>query len=251
MAGSEEGTVTAVTGGRGDRATTEAPARNGSVPVRVIRRRVGLPGGRAVLGALLVALAAIGVFLAYTDATREPGDPLVVVRDPIRVGEEIAATDLDVVTASLPSSARHAAFSSLDEVVGHIAIAPLAPGDIVQSSAITDNPRGEAANEVAITLPREQIAVGRLKEGERVDVFVSYETRTASVVRGAEVVQIGAATDRSLTSERELSIVVAVPSGDTVAALVHALRTGDVTVVRSTLAQPDGGSTLVYEPPTE
>ncbi|MEO7428486.1 MAG: hypothetical protein ABIY48_03795, partial [Acidimicrobiales bacterium] len=91
-------------------------------------------------------------------------------------------------------------------------------------------------------------AVGRLKQGERVDVYVTYDERTASVVRGAEVVQIGADRDRSLTSDREVTIVVAVPSGDAVAALVHALRTGDVTVVRSTFGQPDDGSPLVYEP---
>ena len=49
--------------------------------------------------------------------------------------------------------------------------------------------------------------------------------------------QIGAEDAGSLTSDREISLVVAVPSGDAVAALVHALRTGDVTVVRSTFAE--------------
>ena len=78
--------------------------------------------------------------------------------------------------------------------------------------------------------------MGRLKQGERVDVFATYDDRTSSVVRGAEVVQIGADDGGSLTSGREVTLVVAVPSGDAVAAVVHALRTGDVTVVRSTFA---------------
>ena len=56
-------------------------------------------------------------------------------------------------------------------------------------------------------------------------------------MQGAQVVQIGAEDDASLTSDREISLVVAVPSGEAVAALVHALRTGDVTVVRSTFAE--------------
>ena len=59
--------------------------------------------------------------------------------------------------------------------------------------------------------------------------------------------QIGAEDDGSLTSDREISLVVAVPSGDAVAALVHALRTGDVTVVRSTFAEAAGGDPLEYE----
>jgi len=250
VAGSEQGTVTAVTGGRGG-ASIEAVQRNGSASGRVIRRRVRPPGGRALLGALLMALAAVGVFLAYAQATREPGDALVVVRHPIRVGEEIDSADLALLAAQLPTSTRGVTYSSFDEVVGHVALAPLEAGDILQSSAISDDRPAAAANEVAITVPREQIAVGRLKEGERVDVFVTYEARTASVVRGAEVLQIATSSDGSLTSDREVSIVVAVPSGDAVAALVHALRTGDVTVVRSTLAEPDDGSTLVYEPPSD
>jgi hypothetical protein len=44
-----------------------------------------------------------------------------------------------------------------------------------------------------------------------------------------------------------MSIVVAVPDGATVAALVHALRTGDVTVVRSTFADASSEDSLVYE----
>jgi hypothetical protein len=102
-------------------------------------------------------------------------------------------------------------------------------------------------HEVAITLPGRQIAVGRLKPGERVDVFVTYDERTTSVVRGAQVVQIEAEDSASLTSDREITLVVAVPSDQTVAALVHALRTGDVTVVRSTFADASSADPLVYD----
>ena len=106
---------------------------------------------------------------------------------------------------------------------------------------------GRACTRWRSRCPGRQIAVGRLKEGERVDVFVTYDERTASVVRGAQVVQIGAEDDGSLTSDREISLVVAVPSGDAVAALVHALRTGDVTVVRSTFAEASVDDPLEFE----
>jgi hypothetical protein len=102
-------------------------------------------------------------------------------------------------------------------------------------------------HEVAVALPRRQIAVGRLKPGERVDVYVTYDERTTSVVRGAEVVQIEADDAGSLTSDREISLVVAVPSGDAVAAVVPALRTGDVTVVRSTFAVAAVDDPLEYD----
>ncbi len=241
MAGSELGTVTAVTRGK------LADDREALAP-RVIVRRRSLPGGRAALGALLIALAAVGVFLAYTGASRGPTHHVVVATRDIRVGAVIEAGDLRVVAAELPSSARPAAFGSTASIIGHVALGPIGTGEIVQTGAVTAERARSNVNEVAITLPRAQIAVGRLKQGERVDVYVTYDERTASVVRGAEVVQIGADRDRSLTSDREVTIVVAVPSGDAVAALVHALRTGDVTVVRSTFGQPDDGSPLVYEP---
>ena len=240
MARSELRTVAAVTGVR-------PMERDGRAP-RVIERRSGLPGGRAALGGLLMAVAAVGVFLAYAGANDAPKSSVVVAAHAIRVGEVIEADDLRVVAADLPGATLAATFSSTAPLVGRVALGPIEEGEILQAGTVTAEKSTSSAHEIAITLPREQIAVGRLKQGERVDVFVTYDERTTSVARGAEVVQIGAEGDRSLTSEREVTIVIAVPSGDVVAALVHALRTGDVTVVRSTFAETGGGEPLVFEP---
>lgn len=242
MARSELGTVTAVTGGRGVAEHDEV------LPARTIHRRPGLPGGRALVGALLMSLAAVGVFLAYTGASEAPRDALVVAARTIQVGEEITIDDVRVVRAELPRSIEEATFATTDDVLGRVALGPIEKGEIVQAGAVTADRLGDRGNEVALTLPREQLAVGRLKAGERVDVFVTYEDRTTSVARGAEVVQIATSSDGSLTSDREVSVVVSVASGEVVAAIVHALRTGDVTVVRSTFAAPDDGTPIVYEP---
>lgn len=217
---------------------------------RAIVRRPGLPGGRAALGGLLITVAALSVFLAYQRAEQGPTTRVVVATQEIRVGAVIEADDVQVVLAELPAGTGPTTFSTAAEVVGHVALGPIAAGEIVQAGAITADRSAAGANEVAITLPRAQIAVGRLKAGDRVDIFVTYDERTSSVVREATVVLIGTDRDRSLTSDRELSIVVAVPSGDAVAALVHALRTGEVTVVRSTFASSGSSEPLVYEPAT-
>ncbi|MFL6204711.1 MAG: SAF domain-containing protein [Acidimicrobiales bacterium] len=210
-----------------------------------ITRRRALPGGRAVLGGVLMAVAAVGVFLAYEQAGREPTDSIVVAARPIRLGEVIEASDLRTVHGQLPGGAP--GFARVELLVGHVALGPISEGEIVQPGAVTDEGAAEPVHEVAITLPGRQIAVGRLKPGERVDVFVTYDDRTRSVVRGAQVVQIDAEDSASLTSDREISLVVAVPSDQTVAALVHALRTGDVTVVRSTFAEASTDDQLLYE----
>jgi hypothetical protein len=209
-----------------------------------ISRHRGLPGGRAVLGGVLMAVAAVGVFVAYDQAGRPPSDPIVVTTRAIRAGEVLEPSDLRAEEGELPNGAL--GFASVDALVGHVALGPIGDGEVVQPSAVTDE-AGEAAHEVAITLPRSQIAVGRLKQGERVDVFVTYDEITRSVVRGTPVVQIGGEDDGSLTSDRDITVVVAVPSGDAVAALVHALRTGDVTVVRSTFAEATTSDPLEHQ----
>jgi hypothetical protein len=210
-----------------------------------ISRHRGLPGGRAVLGGVLMAVAAVGVFVAYDRAGREPSDSIVVAARPIRAGEVLETSDLRLDDGELPDGAL--GFASVDSLVGHVALGPIGDGEVVQRSSVTDDADAGDVHEVAITLPRSQIAVGRLKQGERVDVFVTYDEVTRSVVRGAAVVQIGAEGEGSLTGDREITLVVAVPSGDAVAALVHALRTGDVTVVRSTFAEVTGGDPIEYE----
>lgn len=210
-----------------------------------ISRHRGLPGGRAVLGGVLMALAVVGVFLAYEQAGQAPREEIVVAARAIRVGEVLEADDLRTVDGEVPGDA--AAFDDVEALVGRVLLGPVGEGEILQAGSVTDGPGTAGVHEVAVTLPRRQIAVGRLKEGERVDIFVTYDERTVSVVRGAQVVQIGAEDDGSLTSDREISLVVAVPSGDAVAALVHALRTGDVTVVRSTFAEASTGDPLEFE----
>jgi hypothetical protein len=147
------------------------------------------------------------------------------------------------VDADLPADAE-GIFSEVATVVGRVALGPIGAGEIVQAGSVTDDQGAPPAHEVALTLPRDQVAVGRLKQGERVDVFVTRDDRTTSVVRGVQVVQIGAGGDASLTSEREVSLVVAAPTGEAAAALVHALRTGDVTVVRSTFAEASEGQPI-------
>ena len=213
-----------------------------------IERQRGLPGGRAVLGGVLMAVAAIGVFVAYDHASRRPTEPVVIAAHAIRVGQVLEAADLRVIDADLPAPAASRSFGSVAALSGRIALGVIAEGEIVQAGSVTDDASATGLHEVAMNLPRAQVAVGRLKQGERVDVFVTNDKRTTSVVRGAQVVEIDTGGSGALTSDREITLVVAVPSGDAVAALVHALRTGDVTVVRSTFATVSTDQPLTYPP---
>jgi Flp pilus assembly protein CpaB len=212
-----------------------------------IERHRGLPGGRAVIGGVLMGLAAVGVYVTYAQAQSDPTDPVVVAARDLQVGEVLGVGDLRVIEADLPEPTAGGAFSSTEAVVGRVVLGPIADGELVQAGALTDGPASPDLHEVALRLPPGQIALGRLKAGERVDVFATVDDRTTSVVRGAAVVQIEADDSGSLTSSREVTLIVAVPSGDAVAAVVHALRTGDVTVVRSTFTEPTTDDPLTFE----
>lgn len=226
---------------------TVARSQRGAPPPRVIERRKALPGSRAVVGALLMALSAIGVYVAASEAGSSPADPVVIAAREVSPGEQIEARDLRTARADLPADVRDGTFSEPGELVGRVALAGLGVDEIIQAGAVTDDRADESAYEVALTLPRPQVAVGRLKQGERVDVFVTRDDRTASVARAAVVVQIDEGPG-TLTSSREITLVVAVEDSTTVAAVVHALRTGDVTVVRSTLeTDPGPAGAVVYE----
>ena len=96
-----------------------------------ISRHRGLPGGRAVLGGVLMALAVVGVFLAYEQAGRAPRDAIVVAARAIRLGEVLEATDLRTVDGELPGGT--AGFDDVDALVGRVALGPIGEGEIVQA----------------------------------------------------------------------------------------------------------------------
>jgi len=233
-------------GGRQAQGARAEQAGAGSASRRTIARSTaGLPGSRALVGGLLVAVAGVGMFAATTSAADRADAQLVVADRALRAGEVIEADDLRLTEGALPAGI---GFGSIEDVVGRAALGPVEAGEVVQAGAVTaDRAATSRRREVALSLPRSQVAVGRLRAGDRVDVFVTVEDGTWSIVQGVEVVELSAEGDGGLTSEREVALVLAVESGDLVAALVHAMRTGEVTVVRSTFAD-ETGEVMAFEP---
>jgi len=127
-----------------------------------IERHRGLPGGRAVVGGALVAVAVLGIYVAYDRADAGPSDTVVMATSSIGVGEVVEAEDLKLVQVDLNDELTEA-FSSIESVEGRIALGPIGEDELVQSGSLTDQQGGEGAHEVALELPRGQVAVGRLK----------------------------------------------------------------------------------------
>ena len=211
-------------------------------PLAVIPRRRAVPGGRAVVGALLVAVAAVGTFAAASGATSDPRKPYVVARGDLVVGQRLSRGDLAFARMDLPGYSR--AFEDMAELEGALVVGPVGRGELVQRSAVRLGPAaggsgsGSAAashRQVSVAIDPARAVAGSLQAGEFVDVLATYggssDGQTVVVARGVRVVS---ARDRGgLAGGESLVVVLDVPSADAALALAHAVHAGEVTVVRA------------------
>ena len=219
---------------------------DGADAPRTVRPRRGLPGGRAVLGGLLVTVAAVGTFAAYGDATAGPTTSYAVAAADLPAGHRIGPDDVSLRAMDLPSAVADRAFTSPDALAGAVALAPLAEGELVQAGALLPPGAGtEPAAELSFAVPADRAVNGTLRPGERVDVLATYGTGAAAetvvVVRSALLLGNDEGQEAIGASTRVLTVALDDP--DDVLALTHATRAGEVTVVRATAAggTPPGG----------
>lgn len=230
-----------------DRAPERDPQAGERRAARTVRRRRGLPGGRAVVGGLLVAASAVGLFAATSTSGRGPAHSFVVASHDLAAGTRLQASDLQLAPMDLAPGARAHAFDSTQPLVGATLVAPLEPGELVQSSAVVARKADSASRELSFTLERGRVGAG-IKQGERVDLFATYGTgndaSTIVVVRQALLVSV----ERPRTASGDngpTTVTVAVDDPNDALALAHALQLGKVTLVRATGAPP-----LPAVPPT-
>ena len=215
---------------------------------RTVRRRRGLPGSRAVVGGLLVAAAAVGMFAAASRSAGGPTDSYVVARHDLAAGTRLEPSDLELVPMELAPAVRARAFDRAQPLVGATLVSPLGAGELVQSSAVVARKGDTASRELSFTLERGRVGTG-IKQGERADLTATYGTGndafTVVVVRQALLVAI----DRPRTASGDsgpATVTVAVDDPADTLALAHALQLGKVTLVRATGAPPLPGVPPTY-----
>jgi Flp pilus assembly protein CpaB len=231
------------------------PSDDGArAPPSVLRRRRPLPSGRALTGALLLAVAVVAIVAAYADATAGPTDSYVVAGRDLDAGARLRRDDLSLVAADLPAGVRRQAFTDPADLVGARLLGPLAAGELVQAAGLVADGGGEGRrHELSFPVERAHALDGRLARGEQVDVLATYgtgiEARTVVVVRGGLVVGVGHDRD-GLGDDGTVVLTLALDRPDDVVALTHAVQAGRLTVVRSTGGAAPSGSDS-YQPPTD
>lgn len=219
----------------------------------VVQRVRTLPGGRAAVGGLLVAISALGIFQAYGGAGGTPSTSYVVAAHAIAPGTVLRASDLRLQPLALPAPSRARAFSASSVLVGAVTAGPLAAGELVQSSAVVRG--GATPYEVSVSLDADRAVDGHLEAGDRVDVVATYGTGssayTEAVVRAALVETAPQA--HSSVGSRQMTVTLGLTEAGDVLKVVHAMRAGALTLVRSTAARPPAESsadTFQPVPPT-
>jgi Flp pilus assembly protein CpaB len=207
---------------------------------RTVTRRGALPTGRAVVGGFLVAVAALGIFVAYERAAEGPTTSYVVARRDLPVGSKLTADDLTSLRMELPAVVvRNAAFRAEDALVGATTVGPIRKGELVQAGDVVKSRTAADDLEVSFEIDAAHALAGTLRSGERVDVLATFgaggDTYTVTVVRSALVLDASHGRG-ALASDDSLVVTVAVPTTDAALAVTHAVNAGDVTLVRTTKA---------------
>jgi len=201
---------------------------------RRVERRVGLPSGRSVVGGLLMALAAVGTFLAYADATADDTIEVLVAARDLTPGQTLRAADVELVPVELPGGVR-GLFGAVDAAVGRQVAAPVDAGEFLLASATVVPLEGAETLEVAIRVPASR-AVGRLRAGERVDVFSTWSTDVTQLIAvDARVLEVRGSASEGLGGSDTVTVRLAVADFAQIEALVHAQAAGDITMIRATI----------------
>jgi Flp pilus assembly protein CpaB len=219
---------------------------------RRIHPRRGLPGGRAVVGGFLVAVAAVGVFATVSGSADGPSTEYVVAAADLPAGRIITASDLATAPIDLPSAQAAAAYRDPSSLVGTITLAPVLDGELLQASAIGE-PVADGVPTVAMSLPAAAALGGDLRAGDLVDAYVTFgselDATTHLVVAAARVVAVSSARDDVVAEAGEVQVRLAVEDPDRRIELVNAVNAGTVTLVAVT-GGTDGGRNGDTFPPT-
>lgn len=220
-------------------AATGRPERDPATH-RPLGRRRHLPGGRAVVGGLLVTLAAVGTFAAYSSASSGPTSWVVVTNRSVAVGEHLAASDLRAVPADLPTDVQATLFASVAELGDAVALAPLDADQAITRNDISLAPRPDGArtHDLSFALERDRALNGRIQPGELVDLVATFgsgtDATTDVVVRRVRVADLDLPAGSAAGSAAKVTITLAFTSEDDVLLAANALEVAKVTLSRST-----------------
>ena len=195
-----------------------------------------LPTGRAVVGGVLIASAAVGVLLAHRAADAPPEHRYVVATVDLPVGATIEASDLGTVAADLPADLSVVVDAQAQDLVGSVTRLPLRAMDLVRPTDVVDPGRFDTpdAVEVALDLAPAPALFGTLRAGDRVHVLSTDPDGggTRTVAHSALVAQVGSDDSAgAIGSSGQVRVRLSLPDAATAQSVVDAAVRSELTLV--------------------
>ncbi len=144
-------------------------------------RPTGAPRGRAVLGGLLIAAAAVLVF-ATALSSRHRSASYVVASRPLTAGTIIGPGDTATESIDLPAATRSGAFDHGALLIGRRLDVAVSPGELLQSSMLASGTGARTLRPVSI--PVDSASLAGMSPGIPVDVLAT-PSSSGSVASGA------------------------------------------------------------------
>jgi len=213
----------------------------GAAPPAVVRRRRPLPGGRAVFGAFLVAVAVVGTVAAQNAASGPPSTRYVVAAADLPAGRAVTPADLTTRAVDLPAPLAQRAYLDPGPLVGRVLAATLATGELVQGSSLAQRGPTAGEREVSFTSDPTHSLGQRIVPGDLVDLYATAgqgeASRTTAVARSVRVID-----RQGRQGAAGFIYTVALADPDVIESLVAAAAAGSLSVVRATAAGQPGVS---------
>lgn len=220
--------------------------------------RTRLPSGRALVGGLLVAGAAVGS-IALSTSGGGPAEVTVVVADgTIEPGTGLGPGNLRLVEMALPAELLSGTYGDIPSLEGTVSRSRVADGELLQAGDVVESTAAQRAaapaREFALRLDADRVVAGRLEPGDAVDVIATYGTGadavTLVVLRDADVLSVQT-SDEALGTSRSVLLTLALDDRASTVALAHAVDVAALNVVRTTTSAAEDGSGLEpYQPMT-
>ena len=236
-------------------AEVATPVTGRARPVRMLVPRPKLPGGRAVVGGLLVSVAAVGSLALSGSSEGADTVPVVVASHALDPGTPLGPDVLEVVQMARPEALLQATYDDPSSLRGSVSRSSVEPGELLQRGDVVQSTAAQRAaapaREIALRLDPDRVVAGRLEDGDTVDVLATYGTGldayTVIVLHDASVLAVDR-DDDGIGSSRGIVVTLALHERSDTIALAHAIDVATLNVVRTTTAASDDSVERAYRP---
>jgi Flp pilus assembly protein CpaB len=185
---------------------------------------------RMVLGAILAAVAALGVLILTKPPERIP---VLIAGSDLVAGRPLG--DLDVQIRYVDSSTGLVVGDSVGDLEAWSLRVPLAEGEPLVASLLQPPELVASPNVIALSLASQNAVLGRLVAGDKVDVYVTskggIDSESTTELLASSVYVVETVVPESSIDRGRVNVLLAVDD-DLAAELASASHTGEIDLVR-------------------